>query len=276
MSLYSRDDKPRVRLATVAEVLREATTEGGTVNWSDLGYDLAKLLTFLDDWEEKDATHLAGIEWSLLLLLQHYGRPPRTLYRALATQPEFFCDVLTLVYRAKGEEPRELTPEEETRARLAYELLNGWHVLPGLQSDGSIDGTTLTSWIVRARDLAAKSGRGTMGDQEIGRMLSSSPKGSDEMWPHEAVRAVIDGLNNRDVNVGLILGVYNSRGATMRGLTDGGAQERSLVEKYRGYARSVRDQWPRTARLLEQIAEGFERDARHEDIEAELTEDLWR
>jgi len=276
ISLYSREDKPRVRLATVADVLRKATQEGGSVNWSDLGYDIAKLLTFLDDWENKDEAQLAGIEWSLLLLLRHYGRPPRTLYRALATQPEFFCEVLKLVYRAKGEEPTELTAEEETRSRLAYELLQGWHVLPGLQLDGGVDHAALMAWIVCARDLASKSGRGTTGDQQIGRMLSSSPKGSDEAWPHEAVREVIDELNNRDINAGVSLGVYNSRGATVRGLSEGGAQERTLVEKYRGYARSVRDQWPRTARLLEQIADSFDCDARREDIEAELTEDLWR
>jgi len=40
--------------------------------------------------------------------------------------------------------------------------------------------------------------------------------------------------------------------------------------------RGVRDQWPRTARVLEEIADGFERDARREDTEAELEEDLWR
>ncbi|HEY8292831.1 MAG TPA: hypothetical protein VIG44_10100, partial [Thermomicrobiales bacterium] len=95
-------------------------------------------------------------------------------------------------------------------------------------------------------------------------------------WPHEAVRDVIDDLNSKDIDAGLTLGVYNGRGTTMRAIGEGGAQERILVATYRGYARSVRDQWPRTARVLEQIADGFERDARREDTEAELEQDLWR
>jgi len=276
ISLYAQEGGPRVSLATVADVLGKAVHDGATVTWSDLGHDLAKLLDFLDAWEEKDETQLAGIEWLLLPVLRHYGRPPRTLHRALATQPEFFCEALKAVYRAKGEEPKVPTQEEEARAQLAYELLQGWHVLPGLQPDGSIEDAALKAWVVRARELAIESGRGAMGDQEIGRMLSSAPKGTDDMWPHESVRDVIDELNNKDIGLGLVIGVYNSRGTTMRAIGEGGGQERTLVEKYRRYARAVRDQWPRTARVLEQIADGFERDARREDTEAEMEEDLWR
>lgn len=276
ISLYAREEGPRVSLATVADVLHAATQEGTTVNWGDLGYDVAKLLDLLDEWEEKDEARLASIEWFLLPVLRHYGRPPRTLHRALATQPEFFGEVLKWVFRARGEEPKALTPDEEARARVAYELLHDWHDVPGLQSDGGVDEGTLATWVSRAREIAGDIGRGAIGDQQIGQILSSAPKGTDDVWPHEAVRDLLDDLSNDDLDLGLQLGVYNGRGVTTRAMGEGGDQERVLVEKYRGYARRVRDRWPHTAHVLEQIAGGFERDARREDVGAELEQDLWR
>jgi hypothetical protein len=223
ISLYTREEGAHVSPAMIADVLRKATQDGTTVDWSNLGYGVTKLLDILDTWEGMDPTQLASLEWSLLPVLRHYGRPPRTLYRALATQPEFFCDVLKWVYRAKGEEPKALTPQEEARTRLAYELLQEWHDLPGRQLDGGVDDAALKAWVAHARELATESGRGTIGDQEIGRVFSSAPKGTDDVWPHEAVRDVIDDLNSKDIDAGLTLGVYNGRGTTMRAIGEGGA-----------------------------------------------------
>jgi len=49
-----------------------------------------------------------------------------------------------------------------------------------------------------------------------------------------------------------------------------------LSEKYKGYADVLNDEWPRTAAVLRRIAEVYASEARREDVEAELREDLWR
>lgn len=56
----------------------------------------------------------------------------------------------------------------------------------------------------------------------------------------------------------------------------GGAQERHLAESYLEHARRIRDRNPRTAAMLERIAGVYTSEARREDVNAELTEDLWR
>jgi len=61
----------------------------------------------------------------------------------------------------------------------------------------------------------------------------------------------------------------NQRGVTVRGVYDGGAQERTLAEKYRGWANQGRDRWPRTGKMLGQIAASCDADARREDESAE-------
>lgn len=70
--------------------------------------------------------------------------------------------------------------------------------------------------------------------------------------------------------------VFNNRGVTSRGLTDGGAQERSLADSYFAQAEKIKYIHPRTAAILRGIGEDYLAHARREDVSAELTQDLWR
>jgi hypothetical protein len=50
---------------------------------------------------------------------------------------------------------RPPTEQEAARARMAYELLSCWHIVPGSAPDGTIDSAALNAWVddVRARRL---------------------------------------------------------------------------------------------------------------------------
>jgi hypothetical protein len=62
---------------------------------------------------------------------------------------------------------------------------------------------------------------------------------------------------------------YNIRGIYKKNLYEGGTQERALASEYRGWANISRTRWPRMARVLAAIAEGWEEDGRREDARAE-------
>ena len=95
-------------------------------------------------------------------------------------------------------------------------------------------------------------------------MLRYDPDGA---WPCQPVREVLDDLNSRDIGLGFVVGKRNLRGVTSRRAGEGGDQERQLVEEYRGYADKVIDKWPFTAKLLNDIADDYERKARwHDDV----------
>jgi len=68
------------------------------------------------------------------------------------------------------------------------------------------------------------------------------------------------------------MGIHNNRGGTWRGLTDGGAQERSVASRYREYAKATELEWTRTSALLEQIARTYEEEGQRHDQRAELTD----
>jgi hypothetical protein len=108
----------------------------------------------------------------------------------------------------------------------------------------------------------------------IGEVLSGSPPGPDGAWPHPAVRDLIEKLSNADVERGIEIGRYSSRGAVTRGPYEGGRQEREIAERYERYAQTVGDRWPRTAAMLRRIATTYLADAAEEDREAELNQDL--
>lgn len=209
-------------------------------------------------------------------LFGRYGRAPRVLHRELSRNPTFFSEVIALIFKAEGEEAREPSEQEQNRARYAYELLETWRTVPGQRKDGSVDPVALVVWVKEAREASRAAGRGTVADLRIGQALSSSPKGQDGPWPDVAVRDLIDDLGSEEIERGFEIGVYHGRGIFSRSPTEGGEQERLLSERYKRYADALYDGWPRTAAMLLRISGVYDSEARREDVEAELREDLWR
>lgn len=80
---------------------------------------------------------------------------------------------------------------------------------------------------------------------------------------------MVEAIGSRELENGLVIGCLNSRGVTSRGVYDGGEQERTVAAKYRSGSNSTKAN-PRTSRA---IAESYERDAKGEDLEAELDAD---
>jgi hypothetical protein len=244
-------------------------------DWQFIAHNMSELLKMLEGSGEVSDEQLAALEWSSLPLTEHYRRP-KMLHRELSRNPDFFVEVMTLVYKAEDEEARDLSEEDSARAKYGRKLLDSWRGVPGKGEDGSLDSAVLKDWVVRARKALGARGRGGIGDYFIGRILRYSPNDADDTWPHSAVCDLIEELANESVERGFETEVFNSRGVTMRGQTDGGAQERQLAESYLERARRVCDRSPRSAEMLRRIADTFSSQGRREDVNAELTEDLWR
>lgn len=264
-------------IRVLQSVLDEQRVEGGDRSGGDgsmFSYYVGLLFDRLDHDPDVDPSELARLEWAFFNVLKHSERPPRTLAKALATDPEFFVHLLSLVFlpaKDSGVEEPEPTDRDLAQriATQAYEVLDDWSRVPGSDDDGTIDGATLEAWVKEARKLCAQVGRSVIGDQRIGQILSAAHRREGEVWPPEPVRDIIEICRSRDIELGFEIGVYNSRGVTSRAPWDGGAQERELAAHYRQDARSLAFDWPRTAAVLDRIAEGYEHDARREDQSAE-------
>ena len=232
---------------------------------------LGGLLDFLKAADVDDAI-VARYEFNFFRLLEH-SREPVTLTRILASDPEFFVDLVKLAFRAKNEPRRDRSTAESDLAGHAYTVLNGWKGYPGRTSDGQIDPGLLEDWVVRARLLLSESGRADVGDEVIGESFAYCPVGEDGLWPAEPVRDMIERIGSQELENGFLIGRLNSRGVTSRGVYDGGQQERDLAAQYRDWSTITASKWPRTSRILRRVSDRYERDARRQDAEAELDAD---
>jgi DNA-binding transcriptional ArsR family regulator len=240
------------------------------------GYEIGELISAVEASGAAGQTELAKIEWVWFPVLNRSRHGFKTLETLLANDPKFLAELVRLVFRPRQEnQEEEPTPPDEAtqqRAKQAYQLLHEWKGFPGRDTAGGVRESDLSAWVTGARGALRESGHAAVGDHVIGEVLSRAPVGADDVWPHEAIRNLLEDLKSDDLDEGLYLGVLNGRGVTSRSLDAGGALEREAAAKYSRWAAALAFASPRTARVLRDIAEHYERDARREDEERDLRE----
>ncbi|MDI6709899.1 MAG: hypothetical protein QME76_04325 [Bacillota bacterium] len=236
-----------------------------------VSYHIDSLFEILRSRNDVDQYELAKREYAYLPLLTRYPRPKNlALYNLLANSPALFVTIICDLYKpASGEHDQNLSEDQKLRAKFAWELLHSWHKPPGI--DGSaVDGQKLRDWVREARQLAAERDRAVVADQHIGRVLFYLPTDStDAAWPHVELRQLLEDLQSAEIELGIEIEQYNSRGTVNKQFFEGGKQERELAKKWRSWAETMGSAWPRTRALLERIANSWEAEAVREDQRAE-------
>lgn len=245
-------------------------------------YDIKELFDWLRRQPEADQVAIARREWALLPFLREYGAKPSelALHRLLASDPEFFVEVLCLLYKPKSpkDSGKRVAADDQAkrRAHAAFDLLSSWRTPPGLGAGGTVDSAALDAWIARARTLAVAQDRAEVADQEIGKVLFHLPiDPSDGGWPHLALRELLERIQSENAEVGLRTEAINSRGVVHRGLDDGGAQERELEAMWRDRARFLGSRWPRARSICASLAEDFRLQAEREDDDVRKRHSQW-
>jgi len=237
-----------------------------------VGYEIQKLFETLQSDSDVDVERLASLEWGYLRLLDGHGASPKTLHRLLRTNPKFFADLLSVIFRSDEEPEASREPpsdEERVRGENAYRLLMEWKSVPGWREDDSVDEQELLDWVTQVRELCEISGHLGICDEQIGQVLAHAPYEPDGSWPCIPVRDIIDEVESHDVVRGFELGILNKRPVVTKSPTEGGRQEHDLAQRYVGYAEACDIEWPTTASALRRIAEHYEEYARREDEEAQ-------
>jgi hypothetical protein len=275
LGLYARREGKPLDSELIAAALEAAVRYDGTERpmMGSFDHTVEELLDALSKSGAVDDGRLAWLEWQWMPMFRFGRREPEVLHRELARNPEFFVELVTMIYRAEGEEPGEGTEQDRRRAEVAHDLLQNWRTFPGFSADGESDAERLREWVTEARRLLAERGRKAVGDICIGHLLSSPVHGTDGGWPHEAVRDIVEACGSDDLEQGIHTGVYNSRGVVTKDPLQGGDSERGIAGRYEDYASMVSSRWPRTAALLRSIGGTYRHDAKREDLDAEARED---
>lgn len=199
-----------------------------------------------------------------------YGIPNLAMY--VAAHPELYVQTIVYVYKRRdgGSDPVEFSVPDEQITQFAtqgYKLLSGIETLPGRDEQGQLTTEGLRAWVKAVRDACEGLGRLEVADVSIGELVAHAPVGTDGVWPCEPVRDVLDEIHSDAMMRGVQTGQFNARGAHWRG--EGGAQEREIAHKYRGWAEALQYSHPYVAsKLLMGLVRTYEHDARREDTEA--------
>ena len=233
-------------------------------------YDIGSLFENLDQSNDISNERIAQLEIPYIYMMDEWQRQP-ALHREILRQPFVFADFISWVFKRSDGQVDDDVDEEtrRNRADAASTILWGLRGLPGQDADGIVHADALWAWVSEARRLCHERDRGDIGEEQIGQILANAPDGADGAWPCEAVRDLLDAVRSQHVGQGFTTGKFNLRGVTSRGMFDGGEQERSLADGYRGDAARIASTWPLTAQLLRRLADGYESNGRQFDRESD-------
>ena len=214
-----------------------------------------------------DQDALFIVEWQFLSLLGKFSiASPVTLEKKLASEPNFFVEVLSLVFRSESEKENTDIVEIDERANLlarnAYALLRNWTRCPGTMEDGSFNADVFKEWLPEALRIARDEGYSGVAQSQIGRILVTAPPDPSGLWIHEAVAEVLDERDAQAMRSGYTAGLFDQRGAYT--LT-GGKGELKLAEENRKKAEALDEGgFSRFAAAMRGVATEYERDAKRQ------------
>ncbi|MCP4607021.1 MAG: helix-turn-helix transcriptional regulator [Proteobacteria bacterium] len=245
---------------------------------SSFEYHFQQIIKLIRKRSDIDSKQIAKIEWDYYNLFEH-NEKPEALIKWMNDDPNFVAEVIELVYpeEEKSETPSK-TPSEMERLRIkrGYSLLQEYNNIPGSNPDGTLNAEYLRNWTSNFRQACALKKRIKVGDHIVGRLLSNSPIDPDDsVWPHKAVRDILENQSNNRIEEGFLFGVVNSRGVVTKGYAEGGKQEKELAQKYGLWAEKCDGRWIRVARVLRRIERSYLNDAILEDVDAEKQLDLY-
>lgn len=233
------------------------------------GYHIVELIQWLQEEPSVNPDALFRVEWAYLPLLdRHSGAAPKLLESRLANDPDFFCEVIRLIYRSKKDDQPSREPTEELKAIAtnAWRLLHEWKTPPGTGEDGAFSGERFAEWLNRAKEVCTESGHLDVALVNIGEMLIHTPPDPDGLWIHRAVAAALNDREADDMRAGFRTGTYNSRGVHWVDPT--GRPERELAEQFRRKAEEVENAgFQRFAVTLRSLADGYDREAERVVVE---------
>jgi len=238
-------------------------------------YHITTLIKFLQTKSDVNQEDLFSVEWAYIPLLDgHRGTVPQLLENRMATDPEFFCEVIRLIFRSDKEEPSAIESTEQSKAiaRNAWRLLEKWEIPPGSQKNGTFSEDSFSEWLEKVKKIATESGHLEVALSKIGEVLIAAPSDPDGLWINRAIASALNDRDAENMREGYRLGTYNSRGAHWVDPT--GKPEKELADQFRTKAEEVENAgYQRFAVTLRVLADGYDKEAERVISEQKNRED---
>ncbi|PKK90361.1 MAG: hypothetical protein CVV64_10385 [Candidatus Wallbacteria bacterium HGW-Wallbacteria-1] len=232
---------------------------------------IGELFNHLQNDDSIDENRLVDMEIKFLELLSRFHNAhPRTLYRHLAEQPDFFCQIIRTVFRLESNSEKQSEKEaadnekELIITRRGYRILMGWNHPPGLLRDGVFNKKGLLSWAEAVKQEFLDSENWKIASNYIGQVLFYAPKDENGLWI-EPVCDFLDSKADNEFRIGLRIKIFNSRGAH---LFSEGKEEMKLAKKWEAIANLAENKgYARLGSTLRSLSNNYEKEAEQDVLE---------
>jgi hypothetical protein len=241
-------------------------------------YEMTDLLLIVDKREDANPEKLYFLEILFNDFIKNHPDFKETrIVKDLISKPEFMFDVIRNAYHSKDEEQRKKEENElmndknkMNRAIISHRILFNFPYCPYVKDSETIDESALNYYVDKLKELANQHYRVEITDEFIGHLLANYPK--IDYFPNEVICNIIERLDNKDINRGYSVRIFNQQGMTVRGPYEGGDIERNKSDIYRKIAEDLRFKYPVMSEIYDDLSKQYKSDAKIEDMHAEITD----
>lgn len=269
----------KVETSCLTRLLLELSTSESEDS-SSYHFDIIGAFEELDRRTDVTREERAQLEFTYFETLEFSEHGIPNIEQLFEASPEIYAEMISLIHKRDDGLEDDVDPAVDSTRRKAltrrtYGILQRLRRIPGVDEGGAIDVQVLKKWLATTRASCTSLGRGKIGDEMIGQLLSHAPKDNNGNWPCVPVCEVLEWMASPSVGRGFIIGTLNNRGVHLRPNNGGGDPERDLALSYRSLAQGLAYDYPYVGRLLNEIADSYERYADHWDQTDEVRDRLY-
>lgn len=261
----------------IVKVLYDYITNGSVRDRHIDMYYISSILEKLDKSEDSNVIKpLVFVEFVLFKQLEHrVDINGLRLSIELSRSPELLMQLVELAYLPDDREVEKLDgvalENKKLLSQCAFHILHfGHNVVSFENEEGGFDGDYMKQYIEQLYKLAKERKRTNVIDNIVGSILGEIPR--DKNYPPTALCEILEDLNNDRVDDLIRIGIYNSRGVSVRACSEGGDQERSIVSRFEAYKEKTKLQYPRITRIFDCLINDYKREAGEMDVDAQIND----
>ena len=219
------------------------------------------LIQVLQESEKRDIEKLSDIEFIYLPWLDERSEvKPRAIRYRIANEPDYFCDLMSFMYKRRNAKEHEHKISEEVVKRLS-EILFQFSVVPGTDWEGIYNESVFSEWMLKVKRWGEETDRIEVVLHTVGNGLSYAKKSEDGLMDAFIMKELND-VSNEELRIGYYIGTMNQRGVT--NVDPEGKPEFMEAARYNGLAEKAESMgYSRFSETLKMIANAYDAEGKH-------------